>query len=73
MKKLGTVYPYKARLYKGKKEIGYCIDTPNAIAKAIMETGATMVKEYLGHIVLASKYADRMQSWNTCISGVILK
>lgn len=74
MNKLGceVVYPYKAKLFKSGKLIGYCIDTPNAIANAIAGTGADEVKEYLCPIVSSEKYKDRIASWNTAISGLIL-
>ena len=70
--KLGTVYTAKARLYdKKKKEIGYCIDTPNAIAKAFMEWPEAMfVKPYMEDIQPKRLYEDRMKSWNDAESGL---
>lgn len=71
--KLGTVYPIKARLYdSNKKEIGYCIDTPNAIAKAFMEWPKAMyVKPFMEKLRPRAMYKDRMNKWNEAKSGLV--
>ena len=70
--KLGTVYPYKARLFdKDHNEIGYCIDTPNAIANAISQTNASFVKPYLESVKPSEIYKNRIGKWNKAESGFV--
>ena len=72
---LGNVWDVKAKLFdKNKKEIGFCIDTPNAIAKAFMEWDkAEYVKPFGSSIEPKSKYKDRMEKWNEAVSGLVKK
>jgi len=70
---LGTIGVTKATLFdrKGKK-VGYCLDTPNAIAKALMELPqAQKVTSILGTYA-RSYYEDRMKGWNEAKSGLEL-
>ena len=52
-KKMSTVGV--ARLYKGRKEIGLCIDSPNSIACAMRFSGATRAVDTFGGKVKISK------------------
>ena len=73
---LGTIYIARATLFNSAgKLIGYCTDTPNAIAKAFMEHHkATAVKEYLSDIARCrTEYTNRMNQFNTCESNFISK
>jgi len=68
---LGTVWPVSASLLgEDGGRIGTCLDTPNAIAKALMERpDATHVVEALSHVRRPrSAYADRMAGWNVAES-----
>ncbi len=69
--KIGTVYTAKARLFsRDGKLIGRCIDTPNAIARAMMENAEiSMAIESSGRQVMRTEYASRMADWNVAISG----
>ena len=69
--RLGTVWTAKATLLnKNGKKIAYCLDTPNAIAKALMKVPeAQKVKSLLGTHTRAY-YKDRMKSWNKAKSGL---
>lgn len=40
-----------AKLYKGKKELGLCFDTPNSIACAMKHSGAKRALNALGEVV----------------------
>lgn len=44
-----------ATLFKGKKEIGRCMDTPNAIAAGMFHTGATRAVNGFGERVTMTK------------------
>lgn len=70
---LGTIWSVKAKLYdKDQKEIGYCMDTPNAIAKAFMEWPKAMfVKPFGEAIKPRSLYKDRMSKWNEAESHLV--
>lgn len=68
---IGTIGLTKAALFdkKGKK-IAYCLDTPNAIAKALMRIPAAVkVKSILGTYG-RDYYKSRMKSWNKARSGL---
>ena len=68
---LGTIGVTKATLFnRNNKKIGYCIDTPNAIAKAMMQfPQAQKAKGILG-THSRSYYKDRMKPWNIARSGL---
>ena len=70
---IGTIWTARATLFNSKgKKIAYCIDTPNAIAKALMQLPqAQKVKSILGTYT-RNHYQDRMKSWNTAKSGLEL-
>ena len=70
---LGTIGITRATLLNSKgKKIAYCLDTPNAIAKALMKLPqAQKVKSILGTYT-RNHYKDRMKSWNTAKSGLEL-
>ena len=72
MFKLGTIGITKATLLnKNGKPIAYCLDTPNAIAKALMKVpSAQKVKSILG-THNREHYKPRMKSWNTAKSGLV--
>lgn len=61
MEMIGTVWTASAKLYnRDGKLIAYCLDTPNAIAKALSECGqAQTVNSILGYYD-RSHYNDRM-------------
>ena len=69
---IGTIGITKATLFdKRGKKIAYCLDTPNAIAKALMKVPeAQKVKSILGTHTRAY-YQDRMKSWNKARSGLV--
>lgn len=69
--RLGTIGLTKATLFNSRgKKIAYCLDTPNAIAKALMKVPeAQKVKSILGTHTRAY-YKDRMKSWNKARSGL---
>lgn len=70
-KKLGTVWTSNAKLFAGTVLIGYCLDTPNAIAKAMMEVPKiTLAKSpSLDKIYSRSDMASRMNQWNVANSN----
>jgi len=73
--KLGTVWPIGARLYdKNRKEIGSCMWTPNAVAKAFMECNRAEYVKGWGEKTLTHRdaYATRMADWNVATSCLIL-
>ena len=67
MKPLGSVWTARATLFNSKLEIiGWCMDTPNALAKAMQETDAAFA--YSAAMSEVYSYADmqsRMEDWNT--------
>jgi hypothetical protein len=67
--RLGNVWAVGAKLYnKQGKLIGTCLDTPNAIAKAMMEhPSIARVSSILGN-GSRKDYAKRMGSFNTATS-----
>ena len=72
----GTVWTARARLYNSAgKQIGTCTDTPNAIARALMENyAATAVKESYSDVARTrTEYSNRMHPGNTCPSGYTSK
>jgi len=63
--KPGVVWPVGAKLYDGRgKPVGVCLDTPNAIAKAMMEHPEVQVAHTLLGVKSRAEYASRMQPWN---------
>lgn len=69
---LGTVWSARATLLNSRgKKVAYCVDTPNAIAKALMRVPrAARVKSILGtHI--RDFYKTRMKPWNKARSGLV--
>lgn len=70
---IGTIWVARAILFNSKgKKIAYCLDTPNAIAKALMKLPrAQKVKGILGTYP-RNHYKDRMKPWNTAKSGLEL-
>lgn len=70
LEKLGTVWTAQAKLYNKRGElIGYCLDTPNAIAKALMEKpNITLIKSPCHGTKVRSEYNDRMKPWNEASS-----
>ena len=68
---IGTIGITRATLFnKRGKKIAYCLDTPNAIAKALMSVPeAQKVKSILGYFSRAD-YKGRMKSWNKARSGL---
>lgn len=73
--KLGTVWPVGARVFDAHgKQIGTCIDTPNGIAKAMMECPRIAAVKPFGQSIQArADYADRMKDWNQAQSCLTLK
>lgn len=68
----GTIWGAKAKLYdKQKKLVGYSIDTPNAIAKALMEHPNIEFVQSLSGRKTRLYYANRMKSWNVATSGFV--
>ena len=69
---LGTIWTAQATLHnKRGTKIAYCVDTPNAIAKALMkEPRAAKVKSVLGTHA-REHYKPRMASWNKAKSGLV--
>ena len=70
---LGTIGVGKATLLDANKEvIGYCLDTPNAIANAIKECP----KAYIVISILGNNYYhyynNRINKWNTAPSYMTL-
>lgn len=68
--KLGNVWAVGAKCFNKKgKQIGVCLDTPNAIAKAMMENpDIYSVKSILGKKT-RKDYEDRMKDWNKAESN----
>ncbi len=68
--KLGTVYPARARCYDENGTcIGRCIDTPNGVAKAMMEQPAiSMAKGQFGGYYFRAQMASRMNEHNDATS-----
>lgn len=70
--KLGTVWTAVAVLYNADgKRVGRCIDTPNAIAKALMERPEASLVKSLSGVAVRSEYASRMNKWNEAKSGFV--
>ena len=69
---IGTIGVTKATLLnKRGTRIAYCMDTPNAIAKALMkEPRAAKVKSILGTHA-REHYKPRMAPWNKARSGLV--
>lgn len=70
--KVGVVWTASAILYnKDGKVVARCLDTPNAIAKALMQMpSAVVVKSLLGTHP-RSHYQSRMSKWNTAESHLV--
>ncbi len=68
---IGTIGVTRARLYDiSGNHIGYCLDTPNAIARAFMEClNAEVVHSILGAFT-RTDFLNRMQDWNTADSDL---
>jgi hypothetical protein len=66
--KLGNVWVARAKLLDGSGNvIGHCMDTPNAIARALMDHDqAQTVESFCEGRRTRADYASRMQPWNTC-------
>ena len=65
MEKPGTVWAARARLYnRSGKLMGYCTDTPNGIAKAMMEHPSIAKVRGLFGTESREAYASRMKAWN---------
>ena len=78
--RLGIVWPVAAILYgPDMREKGRCMDTPNAIAKALMEMpGVAFVRPGViagrwtsAKLHDATKYAGRMAAWNVAESHLL--
>jgi disulfide oxidoreductase YuzD len=71
VEKIGTVWTATAKLYdRDGVKIGTCIDTPNAIAKALMENlEIEMIKSQFHGYEFRCHYADRMTKFNEAKSG----
>lgn len=71
--KLGVVWAARASLMNSRgSTIAHCVDTPNAIAKALMKAPrAARVRSILGTHSRAH-YKSRMKPWNTAKSGLIV-
>src|SRR3990167_8872628 len=68
--KIGTVWTARAILFNSDGEaIGTSIDTPNAIAKAMMEYPEVAMVKGIGGYKHREDYSSRMQSWNVASSG----
>ena len=71
---MGTVGLTKARLYNNRRElIAFCMDTPNAIAKAFMELSEARAVKTISRetIQFREDYQERMKSWNTVRSDLM--
>ena len=67
--KLGVVWTASAKCYDGTgRLVGTCMDTPNAIAKAMMEQPAIDTVKSLAGFGSRRDYADRMADWNVAES-----
>jgi len=71
--KLGTIWTARATLQDSSgKTIGYCMDTPNAIAKALMQVqNASCVRDASGCMKVRSEYRNRMSDFNVADSHLI--
>ena len=71
--KIGTIWTARATLQNRRGEtIGSCMDTPNAIAKALMQVSdATCISDASGSMKMRSEYNNRMSAWNTAESHLI--
>ena len=68
---LGTIGVTRARLFDGNsKLIGYCLDTPNAIAKAFMEYSQARSAQGILGTNSKAYYNNRMADWNTAHSDL---
>lgn len=72
--KLGSVWVARARLFgRTNQEIGLCMDTPNAIAKAFTECSeAAFVKPYGEPLLPRQYFHDRMNKYNEAKSFLVL-
>ena len=69
---IGTIWIARARLFNSAGQaIGTCTDTPNAIAKALIERqDATSIKESFSNVAINRReYRNRMHPGNQCPSG----
>ena len=70
---LGTIGITQASLFNANgKLIGYCLDTPNAIAKAFMECPKARLAQGILGMEKIDHYSHRMMSWNTAQSCLTL-
>lgn len=68
---IGTIGITRARLFNSSsKLLGYCLDTPNAIAKALMESPEAQTAQGILGTNNRAYYQNRMQSWNTAHSDL---
>lgn len=71
--KIGSVWTANAKLYnKDNILIGYCLDTPNAIAKAFMECSDIFYAIGLFGKQDKSNFIDCMKDWNNANSHLQL-
>jgi hypothetical protein len=69
--RIGTVWTATAKLYdRDGKLIASCIDTPNAIAKALMEEKKAEIIKTFGEFKNRSNYESRMKAWNKAKSNL---
>ena len=72
LERLGTVWTATATLMSSSgKAIAYCIDTPNAIAKALMEMPGAKTVRGLEGTHGRNYWETRMKPWNNAKSGLI--
>ena len=68
---IGTIGVTRARLFDSKnKLIGYCLDTPNAIAKAFIECHQAQSAQGILGTENRAHYQERMQDWNIAHSNL---
>lgn len=68
---IGTIGITRARLFDSNGNlIGYCIDTPNGIAKAFMECPQAKIVRHILGIDKRDYYNNRMKSWNKAHSDL---
>ena len=68
---IGTIGITRAKLFDGKDNlIGYCMDTPNAIAKAFMECPKAQSAQGILGTNKRDYYNERMRGWNTAQSDL---
>ena len=68
---IGTIGITRAKLFNSSgKLIGYCLDTPNAIAKALIECPQAQSAQGILGIENRAYYYNRMQSWNKAQSDL---